>query len=88
MPRWGTDLVVQPYRSALARPVHQRPRRVHHAALVYEHIQTLLTDGRYRTNVERMRRCFQQYAQKRRAVEIVEKLLEKREERLVGVGPP
>ncbi len=63
-------------------------RRQNTAALVYEHIQTLLTDGRYRTNVERMRRCFQQYAQKRRAVEIVEKLLEKREERLVGVGPP
>ena len=58
------------------------------AARVYEHVQTLLTEGRYRTNVERMRQCFQQYVQQQRAVEIVEKLLEKREERLVEVGLP
>lgn len=63
-------------------------RRQNTAARVYKHVKTLLTEGRYRTNVERMQRCFQQYVQKRRAVEIVEELLEKQEERLVRGGPP
>ncbi|MEO1181504.1 MAG: hypothetical protein AAFX51_11780, partial [Cyanobacteria bacterium J06636_28] len=58
------------------------------AAQVCGHVRTLLTDGSYRTNLERMRNCFLTYTHKNRAVNLVEDLLREQPGHLMEVGPP
>ena len=58
------------------------------AAQVCGHVRTLLTDGSYRTNLERMRHCFVTYTHKNRAVNLVEDLLREQPGHLMEVGPP